>query len=87
LAHYEPHYITWNKDYINGAVKAGHSQYYYLPIDHNEISSFAILLNKTTPFGHSNGNLKLSMIIHPGGGLRWYKRWVMPKPSREMAAS
>jgi hypothetical protein len=27
------------------------------------------------------------MVIHPGGGLRWYKRWIMPKPSREMAVS
>lgn len=30
---YNPSYITWNKDYVNGAVAAGKTKYYYLPID------------------------------------------------------
>lgn len=33
MVHYSPSYITWNKDYLNGAVPAGSHRYYYLPID------------------------------------------------------
>lgn len=73
---YLPHYITWNKDYINGAVPAGQSRFYYLPINPDTLGDFTILLNKTTPFGHGNGDLNLTGIIHPGGGLRYYERWV-----------
>lgn len=87
MVHYEPHYLTWNQDYVNGAVKAGGTKFYYMPIDQNTIGNYAILLNKTTPYGDGNGDLNISMIIHPGAGLRYYKRWVQPTPTRTMAYS
>jgi len=33
MAHYVPSYITWNLDYIQGSVKYGKSNFYYIPID------------------------------------------------------
>lgn len=87
MMHYLPHYMTWNKDYIQGAVKSDQSKFYYLPIDPGTIGKFAILVNKTTPLDTENGNLNVSMIIHPGAGLRYYKRWIVPTPARTMAFS
>jgi hypothetical protein len=72
MAHYMPHYMTWNKDYIQGAVEYQHSKFYYLPIDPGTLGKFAILVNKTTPLESQNGDLNVSMIIHPGAGLRYY---------------
>ena len=87
MAHYMPHYMTWNKDYIQGAVKYQHSKFYYLPIDPGTVGKFAILVNKTTPLESQNGDLNVSMIIHPGAGLRYYQRWVQPTYFKSMAHS
>ena len=67
-----PHYITWNHDYLQGAVKYYESEYFYLPIDPNTIGDFAVLVNKTTPYKSENGDLNLTMIIHPGAGLKYW---------------
>jgi hypothetical protein len=65
-----PRYITWNHDYLQGAVSYNESEYFYLPIDANTLGDFAVLVNKTTPLKKQNGDLNLTMIIHPGAGLR-----------------
>lgn len=73
-----PRYITWNHDYIQGSVGYDKTQYYYLPIDPATLGSFAILVNKTSPFGRDNGDVNISSVIHPGAGLRYYQDWVQP---------
>lgn len=82
-----PRYITWNHDYIQGSVAYRKSQYFYLPIDPETIGSFAILVNKTSPFGSDNGDVNVSSIIHPGAGLRYYQNWVQPSGEKHMGFS
>lgn len=79
-----PHYITWDHDYLQGAVSYYDSEYFYLPVDPNTIGDFAVLVNKTTPYSTENGDLNLTMIIHPGAGFKNWQTWGLPKNRRYM---